>query len=150
MADIVSASKRSAIMAGIRGKDTQPERAVRTILRRLGIRFRSHAAELPGTPDFLLKHLRVALFVHGCYWHRHPGCPKAYSPKTNRAFWKAKFRANVLRDRRATKALRALGWTPTVVWECKVSNPQLLEKRLLRLKGKSRETSETPPGGARR
>ena len=115
-------------MSGIRGKDTKPELVIRSFLHRAGLRFRLHARTIAGTPDIVLLGRRVAVFVHGCFWHRHAGCSRATNPKTNVAFWRAKFDENVRRDRRTNRALRRAGWRVITVWECQTS-----ERRLERL-----------------
>ena len=104
-------------MARIRGKDTKPEVAVRSALHRAGFRFRLYARGLPGRPDIVLPRHGVVIFVHGCFWHRH-GCSLSSEPATRRRFWQAKFDANVARDRRNARALRALGWRVLTVGEC--------------------------------
>jgi DNA mismatch endonuclease (patch repair protein) len=96
-------------MRAVRRADTGPERSVRKILHRLGFRFRLHRKYLPGTPDIVLPRHRTAIMVHGCFWHRHPGCSKATTPKTRIDFWEDKFRANVARDQRNTHSLEAVG-----------------------------------------
>lgn len=124
------------MMRAIRGKDTVPELAVRRALRRLGYKYRLHAKGLPGRPDIVLPSKRLVVLVHGCFWHRHARCTFAYTPKSRVAFWEAKFRANVTRDRRVKRDLRKLGWDVLVIWECKSGNPvfvqDLLMKRLSR------------------
>lgn len=134
MADIVDRATRSRMMAAIRGRDTAPERLVRSYLHRAGLRFRLHARELPGSPDVLLPRWRTAVFVHGCYWHRHRGCRFATIPSTNRVFWREKFAANEARDRRNARRLRALGWRVIVVWECAVGD-RALERLVTRIRG---------------
>lgn len=124
MSDIVDPETRSRMMSGIRGKDTKPELLVRKFLHRAGLRFRLHAS-LPGRPDLVLPKYNVAIFVHGCFWHRHRGCRFATDPKTNSIFWQDKFEANVARDRKATRQLRALGWRVIVVWSCKLEEAHL-------------------------
>ena len=109
---------RSQIMARIRGKDTEPEMLLRRELRSRGIGYRLHAPDLPGRPDVVFRGARLAVFVHGCFWHRHPGCPKATVPKTESRFWTDKFERNVERDRRKTAQLIAAGWEVGVLWEC--------------------------------
>ena len=125
--------ERSAMMARIGQKNTAPEIAVRRILHRLGIRFRLHRRDLPGTPDIVLPGRRTAILVHGCFWHRHHGCRFAYTPKSRVEFRKAKFDRNVARDGQVQKALATLGWRPHVVWECETNDLAALEKRLRRL-----------------
>lgn len=120
MADVVTAETRSRMMSGIRGKDTKPEMAVRQALYAAGFRFRLHRRDLPGVPDVVLSGRRVAVFVHGCFWHRHEGCRLAAVPSTRPEFWKSKLEGNALRDRRIVEQLRALGWRVLVVWECAI------------------------------
>lgn len=105
-------------MSGIRGKDTKPEMAVRKALFAAGYRFRLHRRDLPGAPDVVLPGRRVAVFVHGCFWHRHMACGLSKIPATNTEFWSAKLDDNVKRDERAVVALRTGGWRVLVVWEC--------------------------------
>jgi DNA mismatch endonuclease (patch repair protein) len=105
-------------MSRIRGRNTSPELKVRSLLHRLGYRFRVNRPDLPGTPDIVLPRYRTVVFVHGCFWHRHPGCRFAYTPKSRIAFWKKKFRENVSRDRRKRRALEKLGWNVLTIWEC--------------------------------
>lgn len=112
------------MMAGIRGKDTAPELAVRRFLHRAGLRFRLHA-RLPGKPDLVFPRYRVALFVHGCFWHRHPGCRYTTTPASNAAFWQQKFAENVSRDARVQRQLETLGWQVHVVWACQLSEREL-------------------------
>jgi len=130
VADIVGPEKRSAMMSGIRGRDTRPELKVRSILHSLGYRFRLHAANLPGKPDIVLPKLKTVILVHGCFWHRHKGCRFCYSPKTRIDFWEKKFVRNQERDREVRRRLRSLGWRTIVVWECKTRDPAKLEKLL--------------------
>jgi len=120
VADIVSMEKRSQMMAGIRGKNTQPEIRVRQALFSAGYRFRLHRKDLQGSPDIVLPGKRVAVFVHGCFWHGHEGCRLAKMPSTRPDFWRQKFEANRKRDRAAADALVASGWRVLVVWECLV------------------------------
>lgn len=118
MVDSVDSKTRSWIMSRVRGKNTTPERVLRSGLHRLGFRFRLHRRDLPGKPDVVLTRYRVAIFVHGCYWHRHEGCRYATTPSTRKEFWLSKFQANVERDRRNRQALLDAGWRVFVVWEC--------------------------------
>jgi DNA mismatch endonuclease (patch repair protein) len=125
MADIVDRATRSRMMSGIRARNTKPEVAVRSFLHRAGLRFRLHSKSLPGTPDLVLPRWHAVVFVHGCFWHRHPGCSKAYTPKSNRRFWMTKFRMNIARDAVAIAALRHAGWRVFTVWECQASAANL-------------------------
>jgi DNA mismatch endonuclease (patch repair protein) len=106
---------------------------VRSFLHRAGFRFRIHCKDLPGTPDIVLPRYRAVVMVHGCFWHRHPGCEFAYAPATNEAFWNRKFRENVERDWRKQQRLRDLGWRVFVVWECETGDPHLLHRLSRRL-----------------
>lgn len=114
-------------MAGIRGKDTKPEIAVRSYLHRAGLRFRNDVRDLPGRPDIVLPRWRAAVLVHGCFWHRHYGCPFSYMPKTRQAFWKRKFQDNVLRDRANLSRLKEMGWRVFVIWECEIEPARLFK-----------------------
>ena len=123
---------RSELMRRVRGKDTTPERAVRRVAHALGYRFRLHRRDLPGTPDLVFPRLRRAIFVHGCFWHRHEGCVRTTTPKTRAAYWREKFEQNLRRDRRNLAALRRLGWSVLVVWECQTFERTELLARLSR------------------
>ena len=116
-------------MSRIRGKDTTPELVVRSALHRMGYRFRLHKRDLPGRPDIVLSKYWTVVFVHGCFWHRHPGCTQAYTPKSRVGFWRSKFDQNVRRDIAVRAELESLGWNVVVVWECEV-NAQEFEERL--------------------
>lgn len=118
MTDVVSISKRSQMMSGIRSRDTTPEIRVRRLLHRQGYRFRLHSRDLPGTPDIVFPRRRIAIFVHGCFWHLHQGCRLAKVPETRADFWRAKLTKNSERDKVAILKLHALGWRVLVVWEC--------------------------------
>ncbi|HVB33672.1 MAG TPA: very short patch repair endonuclease [Patescibacteria group bacterium] len=130
MADHVSPQKRSLIMAAVHSEGTTPEKAVHRILRQLGFRSRMHVRALPGCPDFVFPSLRKVMFVHGCFWHRHPRCRYTTTPKTRRKFWQAKFEANVARDRRVRRQLRRMGWAVMTVWQCQLKKPNKLTERL--------------------
>ncbi len=118
MVDIVSPADRSRMMAGIQGKNTKPELIVRRMLFALGYRFRLHRRDLPGAPDIVMPGRKVAVFVHGCFWHMHQGCRFAKMPTTRPEFWTAKLVANVARDRSAVEKLQGLGWRVLCIWEC--------------------------------
>lgn len=132
MTDRLSPEQRSANMAKVRGKDTRPEMVVRRLLHKMGYRYRLHARDLPGRPDIVFRKRRKAIFVHGCFWHRHEGCPRATVPSTRQEFWTAKFQANVDRDACARLALEAAGWEVMVVWECDLRAQEQLAERLAR------------------
>ncbi|WP_416355902.1 very short patch repair endonuclease [Aureimonas phyllosphaerae] len=121
---------RSELMRRVRRRDTAPELAVRRALTSLGLRYRLHAKELPGSPDIVNRRRKLAIFVHGCFWHRHANCRLASTPKTRTDFWEAKFARNVERDRRSEIALEENGWAVIVVWECQTRNPEQLRERL--------------------
>jgi DNA mismatch endonuclease, patch repair protein len=131
--DRLTVEQRSRNMSRIRGRDTRPELIVRSFLHRQGLRFRVHRTDLPGRPDIALAGSRLAIFVHGCFWHRHPQCRFAYSPRSNVTFWNQKFERNQLRDAAVMNALREKGWHPVVVWECEVQNVALLRRHILAL-----------------
>lgn len=118
MADIVTPLVRSRMMSGIKGKNSLPEMRVRRLLFAAGYRFRLHRRDLPGTPDIVMPGRKIAIFVHGCFWHAHERCKYARIPSTRPDFWAAKLQANVERDQRAVEKLTALGWRVLCVWEC--------------------------------
>lgn len=130
MSDIFERAKRSEIMSRIRGRDTTPELVVRRIAHRLGFRFRLHRKDLPGSPDIVFPRYRAIIMVHGCFWHRHPGCKYAYTPKTRVHFWRKKFEGNVVRDRRNALMLSELGWRTMVIWECETKDHQAVAARI--------------------
>lgn len=131
--DRLDKSRRSWNMGRIRGRDTSPEVAVRSMLHRAGYRFRLHVKTLPGKPDIVLRSRNTVIFVHGCFWHRHEGCKQCYTPKSNIEFWETKFAGNVQRDKKNTCALKTAGWRVIIVWECELSTPTKLEAKLKRL-----------------
>ena len=131
MTDQIDPARRSWNMGRIKGKDTKPELEVRSLLHKLGFRFRLHRKGLPGTPDIVLPKYRAVIFVHGCYWHRHPGCRYAYNPKSRVAFWQNKFRDNVKRDAAHSRRLTELGWTVITVWECELREPEAVALALM-------------------
>jgi DNA mismatch endonuclease (patch repair protein) len=119
---------RSALMVRVGSRNTTPELRVRRLFHRMGLRYRLHPRDLPGKPDIVFASRRLAVFVHGCFWHRHLGCASTRTPKSRVAFWKRKFAENVARDERVWDALLRLGWSVLVVWECETrKKPYLLE-----------------------
>ena len=132
MADRISYSKRSENMRAIRAKHTSPEKRVRSAAHSLGLRFRLHRKDLPGSPDLLFPSRETALFVHGCFWHRHENCPRTTTPKTNTEYWNRKFRDNIERDRRNRKKLEEDGWKVLVIWECETKTRESVETFLVK------------------
>lgn len=122
--------KRSALMARVRDKHSKPELVVRRMAHSMGFRFRLHRKDLPGTPDLVFPKSRKAIFVHGCFWHRHKGCSRTTSPKTRSHYWADKFETNIKRDAIKEGNLRALGWDVLVIWECQTFNIGKLAKRI--------------------
>jgi len=118
MADTVDKATRSRMMAGIRGKNTKPEKAIRSALHSAGFRYRVHVTGLPGKPDIVFPKYKAVIFVNGCFWHRHPDCWWSTTPSTNTAFWIEKFAQNVARDTRNIADLKKMGWRVAIVWEC--------------------------------
>ena len=119
-------------MARIRAKNTRPEVTVRRLLHSLGYRYRLHRRDLPGTPDICFPGRQKVIFVHGCFWHRHEGCPRTTTPRTRTSFWENKFTTNVVRDRRNMSGLAEIGWDAMVVWECETADLEALAPRLVR------------------
>jgi DNA mismatch endonuclease (patch repair protein) len=132
MADTLTPNQRRRCMAAVRGRDTKPELIVRSLAHRMGYRFRLHRKDLPGKPDLVFPRHRKVIFVHGCFWHQHPGCRFATRPATRREFWAEKLEGNRQRDRRVQRELRRQGWEVLILWECQTRNPQILERRLRR------------------
>ena len=120
-------------MRRVGSKDTGPERAVRRLLTALGLRYRLHRKDLPGAPDIVLPGRRLALFVHGCFWHGHDCKRGARAPKTNEGYWRAKIARNVERDAASLAALAQLGWRAEVIWECDLKSPDALMAKLAEL-----------------
>ena len=123
---------RSDIMRAVKRAHTAPEMIVRQELHALGLRFRLHRRDLPGSPDIVLPRLRTVIFVHGCFWHRHSDCRYATRPKTRQEYWLPKFAANIERDARKEAQLQALGWRVLLVWECETKRREELTLRLRR------------------
>ncbi|ACI52395.1 DNA mismatch endonuclease Vsr [Gluconacetobacter diazotrophicus PA1 5] len=147
MADFLEPLERSRRMGRIRSQDTKPEIALRRALHRLGLRFRLGGAGLPGRPDIVLPRHRAAVFVHGCFWHRHPGCKVASTPKSNTDFWVARFDRNVARDGKVMRELQELGWNVFVIWECELSAKSRLSPTATQLAAQIRERTITSIAG---
>jgi DNA mismatch endonuclease, patch repair protein len=130
MTDVFTPEKRSAVMRQVKGKNTSPELKVRRILHRLGARFRLHRKALPGAPDIVLPGRKLAIFVHGCFWHGHDCARGSRVPKQNRDYWLAKVGRNRERDIVSRAALEALGWRVETIWECEMKDAAALESRL--------------------
>lgn len=148
MTDIVNKAARSRMMSGIRSKNTAPELLTRKILHGLGFRFRLSSTGLPGRPDVILPKYRVAVFVHGCFWHRHEGCRFAKLPSSNSEFWTTKLQKNVVRDEDVKKALTDSGWRHLTIWECrlrKLTPIDNLPERLSKWIRSDRRKGEFPP-----
>jgi DNA mismatch endonuclease, patch repair protein len=128
---MMDSAARSRIMRSIRKKDTKAELTVRRAVHALGYRFRLHHRDLPGSPDLVLPRHRKVIFVHGCFWHQHPGCRKATVPRMHVHYWGPKLERNVARDARALADLHTLGWETLVLWECELLDDKALRSRLL-------------------
>lgn len=123
--DILSAQERSILMAKVHSKDTAPERLVRSLVHRMGFRYRLHDRKLPGCPDLVFSSRRKIIFVHGCFWHQHHCARGNRIPTSNRAYWQVKLRRNQARDVNRRRTLRRLGWRVMIVWECQVNEKSL-------------------------
>lgn len=130
--DHLSAEERSAHMRKIRKVDTKPELVVRRIAHKLGYRFRLHRRDLPGTPDMVFPRLRKIILIHGCFWHQHPGCKLARTPKSRLGYWLPKLRRNYARDISTTETLGQLGWDVLVIWECETRMAKAMASRISR------------------
>lgn len=128
--DRLTPTRRSWLMSRVRGQDTSTEIRVRRTAHALGLRYRLQRGDLPGKPDLVFPRYRVAMFVHGCFWHRHPGCKRATTPKTHVEFWENKFAQNVARDRRVSTELAELGWRVAIIWECETFAVDHLTERI--------------------
>lgn len=133
MPDRFSREQRRAVMARVRNRNTTPELVVRRLLHAMGYRFRLHRRDLPGSPDIVLPKYHTAIFVHGCFWHGHPGCPRAARPTTNVEFWNRKLDTNLRRDAQVREDLERLGWQVVVVWECETRDLDALRSRFVDL-----------------
>ncbi|NWG14605.1 MAG: DNA mismatch endonuclease Vsr [Acidobacteria bacterium] len=130
MTDVFCKEKRSWIMARVKGRDTKPEMLVRSLIHRMGFRFRIHKRDLPGNPDIVLPRHGKAIFVHGCFWHGHNPCRRSKRPTTNKAFWNKKLDENIRRDKRFRRELHRMGWKTLVVWQCEIRHPKKLLRKL--------------------
>jgi DNA mismatch endonuclease (patch repair protein) len=128
--DVYSAEKRSAVMRRVKGRNTSPELAVRRVLTALGARYRLHRKDLPGKPDIVMPGRRLAVFVHGCFWHGHDCARGARVPKANRDYWVGKVARNRARDAASRAALEASGWRVEAIWECELKDRPALRERL--------------------
>jgi DNA mismatch endonuclease (patch repair protein) len=137
LTDKVDRKTRSRMMAAIGREHTRPEIIVRRYLHACGLRFRLHDKNLPGSPDIVFAAHRVAVYVHGCFWHQHPGCCFAATPATNVGFWAEKFQANSRRDDAAIARLTELGWVPLVIWECEARDMNSLDGLFWRIQAES-------------
>lgn len=137
--------QRSRTMRAVRSRDTGPEMVVRRFLHAAGLRFRLHDRRLPGSPDLVFPSRRVALFVHGCFWHQHPGCDAADRPKSRSDYWNRKLDGNVARDTRRLFELAAAGWTAMIIWECETHDPQRLAILAANIKAHGRNKAREKP-----
>lgn len=128
--DTLTREERSERMSRVRGKDSNPEMALRRLVHGMGFRYRLHRKDLPGKPDMVFPCRDAVIFMHGCFWHRHPRCRLARLPKSRITFWSEKLEANRLRDQRNQRKLRAMGWRVLVVWECQLSDPDKVSQRV--------------------
>lgn len=128
--DVHSPETRSYNMSRIRGKDTKPELMVRSLLHSMGYRFRLKNPQLPGRPDLILARYKTAVFVHGCFWHRHAGCRYASIPKARAEFWHNKFESNMRQDREVSEQLKAMGWNQLILWECEIKDKESLVNKI--------------------
>ncbi|MFC2735934.1 very short patch repair endonuclease [Parascardovia denticolens] len=138
VSDVLTKEQRHLNMSHIHGKDTKPEEIVKKYLFSKGYRYRKNDSRYPGRPDIVLPKYHTVIFVHGCFWHRHPGCTYAAIPSTNRKFWQKKFDQNVARDKKVQGQLKADGWNIIVVWECEISRKSDRKERLQRLENEIR------------
>jgi DNA mismatch endonuclease (patch repair protein) len=129
--DTLSSSERSKQMGLVRSKDTKPEIAVRRLVHSLGYRYRLHVRKLPGSPDLVFSGRRKVIFVHGCFWHRHPRCKNTRLPKSRVEFWETKLRSNRERDLKNQRKLRRLGWRYLVLWECQIRDTDTLTEQVV-------------------
>jgi DNA mismatch endonuclease, patch repair protein len=136
--DIFDKSKRSWIMSHVKSKDTKPENIVRSIVHRLGFRFRKHKTDLPGKPDIVLVRHRKVIFVHGCFWHGHKKCKRSSRPQSHKTFWAVKLDKKIDRDKKNKRELELLGWKVLIVWSCEIINVDKIRNKLIKFLGKKK------------
>lgn len=119
-------------MGRVKGRNTKPEKIVRSIIHRMGFRFRLYGRNLPGSPDIVLTKHRKVIFVHGCFWHGHKGCSRSSRPASNKIFWRKKLDANIERDKKIIRALRRCGWKSLVIWACQAHDTRATSSRIRR------------------
>ncbi len=130
MVDTLTPAERSERMSRVRARDTKPELRLRRLIHGMGFRYRLHVAKLPGTPDLVFPGRRAVIFLHGCFWHRHPGCKLARMPKSRLDFWKPKLEGNRRRDLANLEKLSRMGWRALVVWECEMSDIESVRRKV--------------------
>jgi len=148
MTDVFSEEDRSRVMSKVHGKNTAPELKVRRLLHALGYRYTLHEKTLPGHPDIVFTRRRKAIFVHGCFWHQHPGCKAADRPSSNTGYWQKKLERNIERDLLTTQTLEEKGWKVFIVWECEIRSKNretALAERLSFFLGPPRISATTTP-----
>ena len=129
--DTISPERRSEIMSRVRSHGTKPEVVVRKLVYGLGYRYRLRCPDVPGKPDLVFKGRKKVVFVHGCFWHRHEGCPNTRTPKSKVNFWRKKFEQNIARDRKVGQELTRAGWKYLIIWECQINDLEWLKKRIV-------------------
>lgn len=139
--DRITSEQRSRLMARVRAKNTAPEVNVRKTAHAMGLRFRIHRRDLKGTPDLVFPKHKVAMFVHGCFWHQHPSCKRATAPQTRREFWEAKLAGNVKRDKEVVQQLVSEGWRVEIIWECETKDAAELTRRISKVFAEGRKTA---------
>ena len=130
--DVLTKKQRSYCMSQIRSKDTSPEKAVRSELHKHGLRFRKHVTNLPGKPDIVLSKYKLVIHIRGCFWHGH-NCADGHIPKTRKAYWEPKLKANKSRDKRNDRKLRQQGWSVITLWECNCVKPHRFRREIIRI-----------------
>ena len=139
MADKLTKARRSRNMAAIRSKDMKPEKVVRSLVHRLGFRFRLHQKDLPGTPDLVFPSMKKVIFVHGCFWHQHQTCREGRVPNSRQEYWIPKLTRNVERDAQHVLSLRKQGWKVLTLWECEIEKNGAIERKIVKfLKARGR------------